>query len=66
MDEEIVHEVFWTETAKITFSNIVTYVRSQWTEREVEKFVNRTDEMISKLGNIQRYAGHPSREEMFA
>ena len=49
MAEEIVQEILWTDSAKITFDNIVEYLREKWSEKEVEKFINRTTEMLSKL-----------------
>jgi plasmid stabilization system protein ParE len=49
MAEEIVSEIQWTDSAKITFSKIVDYLHREWTEKEVEKFVNRTDDMLSTL-----------------
>lgn len=52
MVEEVIGEILWTDSAKITFNNIVEYLRQEWTEREVEKFVNSTAELLS---NLKRY-----------
>lgn len=49
MAEEIVHEVLWSDSAKNSFSKIVNYLNRVWTEKEVAKFIGRTDEMISTL-----------------
>ncbi len=49
MAEEIVKEILWTDSAKISFGKIVDYLCREWTEREAEKFVNRTAEMLSTL-----------------
>ncbi len=49
MAEEIVQEIFWTNSAKISFNKIVDYIKRKWTEREAERFVNRTEEMLSTL-----------------
>lgn len=49
MAEEVVQEILWTDTAKISFSKIVEYLEYAWTEREVEKFVSRVSEMITTL-----------------
>lgn len=49
MAEEIVLDIFWTDSAKTSFGKIVDYLRQEWTEREVEKFVSRTAEMLSTL-----------------
>lgn len=49
MAEEIVCDTLWTDSAKISFRKIVEYLRMEWTEREVEKFVTRTEDMLSTL-----------------
>ena len=49
MAEEIELEILWTDSAKISFGKIVDYLQKAWTDREVEKFVNRTDEWLSTL-----------------
>ncbi|MDR0793689.1 MAG: type II toxin-antitoxin system RelE/ParE family toxin [Chitinophagaceae bacterium] len=49
MIEEVVEKIFWTDNAKATFNNIVEYLRQEWTEREVEQLVNRTEKMLATL-----------------
>ena len=49
MAEEIVQEILWTESAKISFSKIADYLLKEWTDREVERFVNLTVEFLSAL-----------------
>ncbi len=49
MAEETINEIFWTDSAKISFQKIVDYLQKEWTSKEIEKFVNRTYEMISML-----------------
>ncbi|HVY73901.1 MAG TPA: hypothetical protein VG890_03670 [Puia sp.] len=49
MAEEVVKEILWADSAKLTFNNIVEYTRKEWTEREVEKFINSTAEWLSTL-----------------
>ena len=49
MAEEIELEILWADSAKISFGKIVDYLQKTWTDREVEKFVNRTDEWLSTL-----------------
>ena len=44
MAEEIVQEILWTDSAKISYNKIVNYLSQEWTEREVGKFVNRVQE----------------------
>ena len=66
MAEEIIEEVLWTDSAKKTFNSIVEYLKKEWSDREVEKFVNRTFDFLS---TIQRYPEmcRPSvKRKMFA
>ena len=49
MAEEVVLEICWTDSAKISFSKIVDYLKQAWSEKEVEKFVTRTEEMLLLL-----------------
>lgn len=49
MVEEVVQHIFWTATAKKSFNNIIIYLQKEWSEKEVQKFVTRTSEMLSVL-----------------
>lgn len=49
MVEEIVQVVVWSDSAKISFQKIIDYLQKTWTEREIERFVQRTTEMIDTL-----------------
>ncbi len=46
MSEVVIREVLWTNLARRSFHNIIEYLRQEWSEREVENFLNRTDEML--------------------
>jgi plasmid stabilization system protein ParE len=52
MAEEVIGEILWTSTAKTTFNNIVEHLRKHWTEKEIEKLVDNTTELIA---NIRRF-----------
>jgi plasmid stabilization system protein ParE len=52
MDEIIVEEIKWTDTAKLSFSKIIHYLDENWSEKEILKFINRTEEVLLTL---QRY-----------
>lgn len=49
MDGQIIHEVLWTNSAKASFDQIVSYLAKEWTDKEVAKFINRTTEVIATL-----------------
>ena len=37
----------WTEEAKTTYESILDYLHEEWTAREVEGFIDRTDNLLS-------------------
>ena len=49
MAEIIVDRILWTDSAKLSFNKIVKYLKDNWTEREIEKFVKRTNKVLSTL-----------------
>ena len=49
MAEIIVEKILWTDSAKLSFNQIVEYLKENWTEKEIEKFIKRTIEVLSTL-----------------
>jgi plasmid stabilization system protein ParE len=49
MKPTVVEEIFWTESAKITFQKIIDWLEEEWSEKEINKFIQRTEEMLSVL-----------------
>lgn len=47
--DEVVKLVSWTDSAKISFNEAVTYLQEHWTEREVAKFIQRSNQVIATL-----------------
>lgn len=64
MAEEIVREVLWTNTAEASFDKIVKYLNREWTEKEVAKFIQRTEDMIGAL-KCYPEIGRPSKKKKF-
>jgi hypothetical protein len=42
MAEVIVEEILWTDSAKLSFSNIIDYLNKNLIEREINIFVKQT------------------------
>ena len=59
MAEEVVREIFWTDSAKKSFNKIIEYLDTNWTEREISRFVNETVYLLSNLKS-QPEIGRPS------
>lgn len=49
MADEVIEEILWTDCAKISFNKIVEYLRQEWTEKEVQKFIEAAKKMLSTL-----------------
>jgi plasmid stabilization system protein ParE len=49
MTPDVVEEIRWTDSAKIMFHKIIEWLRQEWTEREVDKFIQRTEDMLATL-----------------
>ncbi len=47
-----VDEILWTSDALASFNKIIEWLKQEWSEKEVEKFINRTKAFIL---NLQRY-----------
>lgn len=39
----MVKEVTWTLEAELRFFKVIEYLKSEWSDREVENFVSETD-----------------------
>jgi plasmid stabilization system protein ParE len=48
-EEIVIEDIFWTDSAKKSFNKIVEYLNTNWTEREVGKFINDTQYLLSNL-----------------
>lgn len=41
--------VKWSYKAKSTYENVIDYLKANWTEKEIIKFVNRTEAVIEAI-----------------
>lgn len=41
--------VEWTKESELTFNRVVTEIREKWTEKEVENFIARAEQVIEHL-----------------
>ncbi|WEK36268.1 MAG: type II toxin-antitoxin system RelE/ParE family toxin [Candidatus Pseudobacter hemicellulosilyticus] len=64
MAEEVIEEVLWTDSAKLTFSKIVDYLSEEWTEREVGNFVKHVNDMLSALKSFPEMC-RPSQKRKY-
>lgn len=47
--------IIWTDLAIEDFSENIFYLENEWTEKEVERFMKKTNEILDKLtkGNVK-------------
>ena len=41
--------VTWSPTARITYYQVLEYLDEKWTVKEIEAFINRTEEVINYI-----------------
>lgn len=41
--------IFWSTEAELSYLKILEYLEDKWTEREIERFINRTDEVVDYI-----------------
>jgi plasmid stabilization system protein ParE len=49
MMPDVVEVILWTDSAKITFHKITEWLRQACTEKEMNKFIQLTEEMLATL-----------------
>jgi len=49
MRSVVVDEILWTDSAKLTFQNIVDWLNKEWSEKEVKNFIQCTEKMLATL-----------------
>jgi len=45
------YSVIWSPTARFTYYNILEYLTENWTIKEIERFTDRTEEVINHICN---------------
>lgn len=45
------YSVTWSPTARISYNHILEYLDEKWTIKEIEAFINRTEEVVSFICN---------------
>lgn len=43
------YSVFWSLTAEKTANNFIKYLRKEWTEKEVDAFLQEVDRTVSAI-----------------
>ncbi len=47
--DQVISEIKWTPRAYKSFDSIVLYLEKQWSDREVEKFIMKTNRILVML-----------------
>ena len=42
-------EISWTPTARKNYLNVLDYLDKTWTEREVQNFINKVDNLLDQI-----------------
>jgi hypothetical protein len=46
MNPDVVESIFWTNTAKESFQKIIDWLIKEWSEKDINKLIDRTAEMF--------------------
>ena len=50
------YTVKWLPEAELTYALVLEYLEENWTSKEIEKFIDRTDEVINFISqNPEQY-----------
>ena len=55
----------WLPEAEITFALVLEYLEQKWTSKEVEIFIDRTDEVINYLSENPRQYIHSKKKDAY-
>ena len=44
-------DIFWTINAERSFNDLIDYLIKNWTNREYQKFIERTQELLTHIRN---------------
>ncbi|WP_419801342.1 type II toxin-antitoxin system RelE/ParE family toxin [Mucilaginibacter sp.] len=44
-----INQILWSPLSKSSYYNILVYLEENWTIKELEKFVNRTEEVLNQI-----------------
>jgi plasmid stabilization system protein ParE len=44
-------KIIWSPTAKITFNQILEYLETAWTDREIRNFIERTEQVLNSISS---------------
>ena len=48
------YTVIWSDRAKKTITDVINYLREEWTEKEVNEFLDRVDDMVTTISSNPR------------
>ena len=55
----------WLPEAEITFALVLEYLEQKWTSKEVEIFIDRTDEVINYLSENSKQYIHSKKKDAY-
>lgn len=44
-------KIRWSKEAKSTFENVLDYLKGNWTDKEIEKFVSKTNSVLTVISS---------------
>lgn len=47
--DQVVEEIRWTPLATQSYNSIVNYLETEWSDREIERFISKTNNLLTTL-----------------
>jgi plasmid stabilization system protein ParE len=51
------YQIYWTDPAKKSYEEVLNYLETQWSKREVTNLISRTELVLRLLANSPRISG---------
>ncbi|RZA03404.1 MAG: hypothetical protein EOP47_03065 [Sphingobacteriaceae bacterium] len=61
----ISHIIIWSPTAHITYLEVLDYLQQNWTIREIEAFINRTEQVIEYINQNPAYYPYSKESDTY-
>lgn len=49
MDKEVINDIKWTQLATQSFNSIIGYLETEWSDREIERFISKTNNLLTTI-----------------
>lgn len=59
------HVIIWSPTANVTYLEILDYLKENWTSKELQAFIDRTEEVINYIDQNPSHYPYSKQSDSF-